>query len=562
MAHCSGGGNNGVDYFSLVETHEKAGLDTAEIERGLVTATTNIARHAGQASRCIGVVLQRFVHTDRDRCSPKATSLALAILKTLSRQFDSNNEVSSRNAIDGLLQLVHTMRLDSKDKESHVDSQRTYTIDACNEALTCVANAMLLHPECRAYVAEHHCLDIIVEFLRATAEKPTAAFLCARCLMLALGTKESARYCVEKLQLQVILAQTVELYLRRELAGDDSGERFTPLLVMAELLKAAMSLCTYFLRWIHTDNGSSDGTPNNDDAFPEENAVEFASLLRVCLDTLHALPLVNGHLAAPAKQAGSIAMNFPTRNPEAVKEIWLPNDNLWRNVDSIYEHLSAIVIAIVDKSEEGSLEKAAHLSNAVDEYQDELAPLALVLMRLVSEHSNVRERIFRNVYPASEIDYSVLPEDRPGLSAKLVRLMRNPHGGILPTAIGDFVLALLGHDIKQFVMAVGYGNAAGYMLVRGIEIPQEIIDQVKDSMAGTSTVDPVTGRYVGTDSDRELAEMTDEEKEREAERLFVLFERLNRTGIIKVENPVRAAAESGRFKEMDDDTSGANEDNR
>ncbi|KAJ2081935.1 hypothetical protein H4R24_001967 [Coemansia sp. RSA 988] len=560
MTHHSGSEDD-VDYFSLVELRGEAAMDAAEIERGLVTAASNITRHVGQSVRCVDVILQQFVYTDRDRCSPKAISQALAILKTLSREPESNSKISNKNAIHGLLQLVHTLHLDSKNDESQSGSHKTHLIDACNEALTCVANAMLLHPECRAYVAEHHHLDIIVEFLDAMSENPTAAFLCSRNLLLALGTKESASYCVEKLRLQDILAQTVELYLRRELAGDDSNERFTPLLVMAEVLKAAMSLCTYFLRWIHADAKSSDEASDKDDAFPAENAVEFTLLLSACLDTLHALPLVNGHLTTSAKQAGNIAMNFPTRNPEKIEEIWLPSDNMWRNVDSIYGHLSAIVSTIVDKSEEGGLEKTTDLSNATNEYQDELTPLALVLMRLVSEHGNVRERIFRNVYPASEIDYSVLPENRPGLSAKLVRLMRNPHGGMLPAAIGDLILALLGHDIKQFVMAVGYGNAAGYMLVRGIEIPQEIIEQVQSDMAGTSTVDPVTGRYVGANSDRDLNEMTDEEKEHEAERLFVLFERLNRTGIIKVENPVRAAAESGRFKEMDNNPSNSNNDN-
>ena len=44
--------------------------------------------------------------------------------------------------------------------------------------------------------------------------------------------------------------------------------------------------------------------------------------------------------------------------------------------------------------------------------------------------------------------------------------------------------------------------------------------------------------------------MTDEEKEREAEKLFVLFERMRTLGV-GVENPVRAAQQSGRFEELD-----------
>ena len=42
-------------------------------------------------------------------------------------------------------------------------------------------------------------------------------------------------------------------------------------------------------------------------------------------------------------------------------------------------------------------------------------------------------------------------------------------------------------------------------------------------------------------------DMTDEEKEREAERLFVLFDRLERTGM-GVQNPFRKAIEEGKIQ--------------
>ena len=63
----------------------------------------------------------------------------------------------------------------------------------------------------------------------------------------------------------------------------------------------------------------------------------------------------------------------------------------------------------------------------------------------------------------------------------------------------------------------------------------------------------MTGQYLdeAERAQRELREMTDEEKEREAERLFVLFERMRRLGVVDVENPVRTAQQSGRFEELD-----------
>lgn len=63
-------------------------------------------------------------------------------------------------------------------------------------------------------------------------------------------------------------------------------------------------------------------------------------------------------------------------------------------------------------------------------------------------------------------------------------------------------------------------------------------------------VNPVTGQYLHTESQdekrrqaqREWDAMTEEEKEREGERMFTLFERLKKNGIIKVSNPLEMAA--------------------
>lgn len=50
--------------------------------------------------------------------------------------------------------------------------------------------------------------------------------------------------------------------------------------------------------------------------------------------------------------------------------------------------------------------------------------------------------------------------------------------------------------------------------------------------------------------ERASADWTDEEKEREAERLFVLFERLKKNGVIKVNNPVEVWQQEGKFDQM------------
>jgi hypothetical protein len=97
----------------------------------------------------------------------------------------------------------------------------------------------------------------------------------------------------------------------------------------------------------------------------------------------------------------------------------------------------------------------------------------------------------------------------------------------------------------MFTQQVGYGNAVGYLVNKGIAMEPQ-------SEEGEN-INPITGQYVADEQEPRLEDMTDEEKEREAEKLFVLFERLKKTGIIDVENPVVKAMQEGKLQEINDD---------
>lgn len=63
----------------------------------------------------------------------------------------------------------------------------------------------------------------------------------------------------------------------------------------------------------------------------------------------------------------------------------------------------------------------------------------------------------------------------------------------------------------------------------------------------TRPINPITGIYDDSPNTGDEAQMTDEEKEREAERLFTLFERMNRNGAMSVVNPVKEAQQTGKL---------------
>ncbi|KAK5074566.1 hypothetical protein LTR16_008996 [Cryomyces antarcticus] len=112
-------------------------------------------------------------------------------------------------------------------------------------------------------------------------------------------------------------------------------------------------------------------------------------------------------------------------------------------------------------------------------------------------------------------------------------------------------------DPTKFVQNLGYGFAAGFLTSHNIRVPQTALGRSgtrRSKNGGSSENDvfnPITGQRLDTESIDAGPEMTEAEKEREAEKLFVLFERLKATGVIDVKNPVEQAIDDGRFEELD-----------
>jgi hypothetical protein len=74
----------------------------------------------------------------------------------------------------------------------------------------------------------------------------------------------------------------------------------------------------------------------------------------------------------------------------------------------------------------------------------------------------------------------------------------------------------------------------------------EYSEEHSTTSSSPRTINPITGAYERFNDSIETP-MTDEEKEREAEKLFVLFDRMNRNGAMSVVNPVKEAQASGKL---------------
>jgi hypothetical protein len=80
-------------------------------------------------------------------------------------------------------------------------------------------------------------------------------------------------------------------------------------------------------------------------------------------------------------------------------------------------------------------------------------------------------------------------------------------------------------DPATFVHNVGYGYASGYLMSNNIAMPEELVKKNVGGEVEGVPVNPITGQRLDREEQVDMEPMSQEEKEREAERLFVLFER-------------------------------------
>jgi hypothetical protein len=185
--------------------------------------------------------------------------------------------------------------------------------------------------------------------------------------------------------------------------------------------------------------------------------------------------------------------------------------------------------------------------------------------------------------------YIILPRERnqplgkgTTLAARLLQLTNSAAAPNTRESVSYLLFELSDSNPQEYIHNVGYGYASGFLVTHNIPIPASFESDTATSST-SKPINPITGQILESEPVTEdpFAGMTQEEKEREAERLFVLFERhgntpipslyrftrrlasrawanlrprsrLKKTGVVSVKNPVEQAIEEGRFQELDD----------
>ncbi|KEZ44766.1 hypothetical protein SAPIO_CDS2866 [Scedosporium apiospermum] len=164
--------------------------------------------------------------------------------------------------------------------------------------------------------------------------------------------------------------------------------------------------------------------------------------------------------------------------------------------------------------------------------------------------SDTIKQLKERLLPSEEDRKEVLGRGQT-LPHRLLRFGVNSTSPELRDPTLSLLFELSNKDPREFIRNVGFGNAIGYLTTKGINVSQEDMAAGGGDVTDTRPINPITGQRMDMEAEVDLPEMTDEEKEREAERLFVLFERLRATGVVNVENPAARAASMPSVEEVE-----------
>lgn len=192
----------------------------------------------------------------------------------------------------------------------------------------------------------------------------------------------------------------------------------------------------------------------------------------------------------------------------------------------------------------------AAVCNHPEETLDQAAASLFTLLRRLYELATPRTKAVMRTQILPNAQDRDQPLGKGGsLSSRLLRLSCSPKLPTLGGNISALLFEMSEKDPGKFVQNIGYGYASGFLMSQNIEVPPSALEANASSNGeNVAHVNPVTGqRWAAEERDASSTlPMTEEEKEREAERLFVLFERLKATGVVNVQNPVER-----RFEEID-----------
>ncbi|TFK64698.1 hypothetical protein BDN72DRAFT_846320 [Pluteus cervinus] len=558
------------------------------------TQLTNNSDHSATAA-----VLQSIIDAPPSKISPeKRIALIGALLRDLS---DCGPEIPGRlrprEAAQALLALKTLAKVPRGSAVLVIPANLSLLLsftakfaddaEAANEALRCIANATLLIEAARStFIEDEVNGGNICMTLLQTSTSPEQIF--ALCRILFLCTSSGPPY----LEILVdadyggqtiveLIAHKLGLLLDQVLSGANMAKE-----AMVDLLKLTFNILNLYPKMVQTEpQGTRDDDDDDDTTVMGDYwSSKLNGLLEPLLKIYSTLPptspspivpplvhVIHSLITIPIipalhpiwfpnppgpspESADSTNQTPPTRSspdsshtpPSGVEASSAPPSNgtfdiLRHSFNLLDATLAHYFPGAVDPDEKSVRDRVAQDApgNTVD---DLITPLMVLISRICLADEPSRARVRQWLVPF-DLDRTSPLERRKNTLGRCLRLLGSVYHSRAKTSVGEMLFAMADSNATTLSALVGYGNVAGFLFHKGVmSAPAQ--DPTESTASLTTSdgyaINPITGTTVQPKP--EAPEMSDDEKEREMEKLFILFDRMERIGALDPNsNPVRKA---------------------
>ncbi|GAW01627.1 hypothetical protein LENED_003232 [Lentinula edodes] len=414
--------------------------------------------------------------SSKSRLFHKDAALALLALKTLGRVPVGSEPLTEASSLCTLLELSSSLYKEDR--------------NASSEALKCVANTLLLYDHARVtFISKEVSGGEFCASMLEKATTPEQLFTLSRIMFLATASPSSLILSLveDKRHGRTIIdviAMKIDIVLSNVL-GNKAFARDA----MSELLKFSFNLLLHY---------------------PKLHGLASASSRR-----RRSLSISSN---SPASMIGNSYHDVVVRTMDLLEVVFSFHFPSNSNPDSreVREAFKNVLVG-----------SAMSADTSLDEL---VSPLLALCTRICMMDKTSRKRVREWIIPPN-LDRSYPLDERDDFLGKCIRLLGSVYHLRLKATVGEMLYAACDCDPSILSSLIGYGHVAGFLFNKGIlSAPPP---PSNDPHSSQRVVNPITGTYDtmppgGLNS--HIAEMTEEEKEIEMDKLFVLFDRLDRSG--------------------------------
>jgi len=451
--------------------------------------------------------------------------LALQALRILCREPEGCEDVISASGISLLMEYAGLKSV-GKGKKSEDNIEPTTEFNKIViEAMKCLANALLQNRQSQEFFDNNNGIKSLLVNLKEVKNKSLQAqFLILRLIFLSTIYQENTSTVMDEYN---VIEDLIDLFQPILENISESSKTFSTTILPGEIsysIVISEILKVLFNMMVNERKKDNDLQNASNITVDEETAKKYERFIPLIVQYFIKSDMPNPPLSAPYTHAIHALMNFPVKGFES---FFFPDGDY-----SLIDVLSEVLEVSVKQSNiSHSMENDEAVNINGVPADSILPPLVILMTNLVEDDTQARSKLKERILP-SDFDRSKPLNVGESIRACLIRLMTNTLLGNSRETISTLLYTLCDSNANKFVNQVGYGNAIGYLVNH--QLMGELNNTVDENAPDNKNINPITGQIEEEQKEDPFKDMTDEEKEREAERLFVLFDRLNKTGVINV----------------------------